>query len=200
MWVTVFLGFFVLLGFGLFLYFTASTYDDEDSTKDYMTYTAYGIFGLCALYLLVLLCCCNRIRLGVAIMQTTADYINSTTRIFWVPVFFFFVICCFFAYWIVSAIFIWSVGDVKARSGTPFARVEWNETTRYVFLYNLFGLFWINAFFIGCCQFVLAVACATWYFTHTADSGGSASINKGFKWILRYHLGSIAFGSLVIAI
>lgn len=133
-------------------------------------------------------------------MQTTADYINSTTRIFWVPVFFFGLILTFLAYWIVSALFIWSVGDVKSRSTSPFARIEWNETTRYVFFYNLFGLFWMNAFFIGCCQFVLAVACATWYFTHTADSGGSASINKGFKWILRYHLGSIAFGSLIIAI
>jgi methyl coenzyme M reductase beta subunit len=46
----------------------------------------------------------------------------------------------------------------------------------------------------------LAVAAATWYFSHSADSGGSASIFKGFKWILRYHLGSIAFGSLIIAI
>jgi len=72
-------------------------------------------------------------------MQTTADYINSTTRIFWVPVYFFFLILAFFAYWIVSAIFIWSVGDVKSRSGSPFARIEWNETTRYVFLFNLFG-------------------------------------------------------------
>lgn len=133
-------------------------------------------------------------------MQTTADYINSTTRIFLVPVFFFCCILVWFAYWCVSAIFIWSVGDISARADSPFATVEWNETTRYVFLYNLFGLFWINAFFIGCSQFILAVACATWYFTHTADSGGSASINKGFKWIFRYHLGSIAFGSLVIAI
>jgi hypothetical protein len=133
-------------------------------------------------------------------MQTTADYINQTKRIFLVPVFFFVAILIFYVYWIVSAIYIWSVGTVKINSSTPFAAMQWNSTTRYVFLYDLFGLFWINAFMIGCCQFILAVAAATWYFSHSADSGGSASIGKGFKWILRYHLGSIAFGSLIIAI
>lgn len=88
-WITVFLGFFILLGMGLFLYFTSTQYEPGDSTRDNMRYVAYGFFGLCAVYILILLCCCNKIRLGVAIMQTTADYINSTTRIFWVPVFFF---------------------------------------------------------------------------------------------------------------
>jgi len=106
----------------------------------------------------------------------------------------------FYAYWIVSAIYIWSVGTVKTGSSSPFASIKWDSTTRYVFLYDLFGLFWVVAFIIGCCQFILAVAAATWYFTHSADSGGSASISKGVKWILRYHLGSIAFGSLIIAI
>lgn len=133
-------------------------------------------------------------------MQTTADYINQTPKIFLVPIVFFFTVLVYYAYWIVAAIFIWSVGDVQKRSDSPFASVEWSDTTRYVFIYNLFGLFWINAFLIGCCQFILAVACATWYFSHSADSGGTASISKGFKWILRYHLGSIAFGSLIIAI
>lgn len=133
-------------------------------------------------------------------MQTTADYINQTPKIFLVPITFFFLIIIWMAYWIVSAIWIWSVGDVNRRPDSPFASVTWSETTRYVFLYNLFGLFWINAFLIGCSQFIMAVAAATWYFTHSADSGGTASLSKGFKWILRYHLGSIAFGSLIIAI
>lgn len=199
-WFTVFLGFFVLLGLAIFMYYIAYTYEAGDSNRDYLLYVSYSIFGLCLVYLLILLCCCNKIRLGIAIMQTTTDYINSTTRIFWVPVFFFVVIGIWTAYWWISAIYIYSVGDVSKRGNTPFATIKWNDTTRYVYLFNVFGMFWVNAFLIGCSQFILAVACATWYFTHTADSGGSASIMKGFKWIVRYHLGSIAFGSLTIAI
>jgi len=133
-------------------------------------------------------------------MQTASDFIRDTYRIFLVPIFFFFVFIIWLVYWITSLIFIWSVGDVKCCRDTPFASIEWNDTTRYVFWYNLFGLFWVNAFIIGCGQFIVAVAVCTWYFTHTADSGGSAQIMRGFKWVLRYHLGSIAFGALIIAI
>ena len=199
-WGTIFLGFFVILACGLYLYLTAGNYDDADSTHDYMLYGAYTIFALAAVYLVILLCCCNRLRLGIAIMQTTANYIKDTPRVFLVPVIFFLLIFTFMVYWIVSAIYIWSVGDVKSQSSSPFASVEWDTTTRYVYWYDVFGMFWVNAFLIGCCQFILAVGCVTWYFTHTADSGGSASFSKGVKWILRYHLGSIAFGSLIIAI
>lgn len=100
----------------------------------------------------------------------------------------------------VALIFIWSVGDVREHPKTPFASIKWNDTTKYVFWYNFFGLFWVNAFLVGCSQFIIAVGVCTWYFTHTADSGGSAQLFKGFKWILRYHLGSIAFGALIIAV
>jgi hypothetical protein len=46
----------------------------------------------------------------------------------------------------------------------------------------------------------VAAACAVWYFSHTSDTAGSGSILIGIKWILRYHLGSIAFGSFIIAL
>jgi choline transporter-like protein 2/4/5 len=199
-WVTILLGFLSLLALGIYVYATADNYDSEDDTRATLQWCAYIIFGLCVVYVLILLCCCSRIRLGIAIMKTAADFIKDTLRVFLVPIIFFLALCIWLVYWIVALIFIWSVGDVKSGQDNPFASISWNETTRYVFWYNLFGLFWVNAFIIGCCQFVLAVGVCTWYFTHTADSGGSAQLTRGFKWVLRYHLGSIAFGALIIAI
>lgn len=67
-------------------------------------------------------------------------------------------------------------------------------------MYHLFGGLWVNAFLIGCFQFLVAAACCIWYFTHTSDTAGKGSICIGIKWILVYHLGSIAFGSCIIAI
>jgi hypothetical protein len=58
----------------------------------------------------------------------------------------------------------------------------------------------VNAFLIGCAQFIIAAACAVWYFSFTSDTKGKGSLCTGIKWILRYHLGSIAFGSCIIAI
>ena len=78
--------------------------------------------------------------------------------------------------------------------------VIWDDTTRKVWYIHLFALLWINAFIIGCGQFIIAAAAATWYFSHYGDTAGKGSILLGVKWILRYHLGSIALGSCIIAI
>ena len=66
--------------------------------------------------------------------------------------------------------------------------------------YVLFALLWINAFLIGCAQFIIAASAATWYFSHSSETQGKGSTTIGIRWILRYHLGSIAFGSCIIAI
>lgn len=197
---TIFAGFASLLALGIYVNQTANNYDAEDDTRNTLKWVSYIVFGLCVLYILLLLCCCNKIRLGIAILKTAADFIKDTLRIFLVPIIFFFILAIWLTYWLVALIFIWSVGEVRSKQDTPFASIKWEDTTRYVFWYNLFGLFWVNAFIIGCLQFVLAVSVCTWYFTHTADSGGSAQIYQGFRWVYRYHLGSIAFGALVIAI
>jgi len=199
-WFTIFSGLLVLVGAAVYLYFTADKYDKDDPTRNTLTYISYIIFGIGGLYIIILLCCCGKIRLGIAIMKTAANFIRDTYRVFLVPIFFFFCILVWMTYWVCSAVFIWSVGDVKKHQDTPFASIHWSKTTRWVFLYDLFGMFWINAFLISSCQFILAVGVCTWYFTHTADSGGSAQLYRGFVWILRYHLGSIAFGSMIIAI
>ena len=53
---------------------------------------------------------------------------------------------------------------------------------------------------IAISQFIIIVAVCTWYFSHAGDKDGSASVFKGFKWTFRYHFGTLAFGSAVLAI
>ena len=82
------------------------------------------------------------------------------------PVIFFLLILVWFFYWVITAVYVFSSGEIEKSTGTPTAGVKWNDTTRYVWLYNLFGLLWVNAFIIGCAQFILATGVATWYFSH----------------------------------
>ena len=72
-------------------------------------------------------------------------------------------------------------------------------------LYMWFGLIWLMAFIITCNEFVIIVSTCTWYFSRKDipdDDGiaGDSDVSKGFKWIFRYHLGSIALGSFVLAV
>lgn len=110
------------------------------------------------------------------------------------------VIVIWIAYWTISYVFLYSVGTITQRSNTPFSSIEWSDFTRYCVFYDIFGLFWVNAFIIGSQQFIIAFACVTWYFTASTDMLGTGSVLKGIWVIFRYHLGTIAFGSLIIAI
>lgn len=68
-----------------------------------------------------------------------------------------------------------------------------------------FGIFWIMAFFISANEFAIICSASTWYFSRKDipdDDGipGDSDVSKGLWWTYRYHFGSIAFGSLVLAL
>jgi len=100
------------------------------------------------------------------------------------------------------AAYIVSVGEISQRTGTLsfLTTVKWNSETQYVFLYSLFGYLWMNAFIIGVTQFIISASVAMWYFSCTSDAPGSGSLVRGLWWVFRYHLGSIAVGSFLIAL
>jgi hypothetical protein len=49
-------------------------------------------------------------------------------------------------------------------------------------------------------MFVIAATCGQWYFSCKSDASGSGSTIKSIYWVYRYHLGSLAFGSFLIAL
>ena len=72
-------------------------------------------------------------------------------------------------------------------------------------VYMWFGIFWILAFLLSCNEFVIIVSACTWYFSRKDipdDDGipGDSEVMKGFIWSIRYHPGSLAFGSFLLAV
>lgn len=106
--------------------------------------------------------------------------------------------------WLALATWLWSVGEVEKDESLPIANIVWDDTTRYMMWYILFGLFWISAFIKGASDFVIALTAIQWYFSgsgsSTSDDKSGTSVMRSFVWTLRYHLGSVAFGSLLISI
>ena len=64
-------------------------------------------------------------------------------------------------------------------------------------LYNLFMLYWVQAFIIGFNQMVLAGSFGIWYWS---QSKSSCILFTSIKDTLVFHLGSVAFGAFLIAI
>lgn len=65
---------------------------------------------------------------------------------------------------------------------------------------SFFSFLWNNAFLVALGQLIIAGACSMWFFTQREEKG-KKSVVRASIWIsFRYHLGTLAFGSLVIAL
>ncbi|CAK9013067.1 unnamed protein product [Durusdinium trenchii] len=68
------------------------------------------------------------------------------------------------------------------------------------FAVSFFMLLWNNAFNIACGQFIVAGAAAAWFFTPNSEKGKKGVVRQSLFWAFRYHFGSLAFGSFIIAV
>ena len=136
----------LFVGAGFYVFFQQFKYEDGDKTKQVMKWCGIGLWIVSGLYLIILLCCCSRIRLGIAIVEATSQFVASKFSIFLVPLVFFVIILIWMTFWIISAIYVYSVGEV-----VQLGQINWSDTTRYVWIYHIFGLFWVSAFINGCC-------------------------------------------------
>ena len=204
--VVIFFSIFAIIGAfgagGYWLYATRTQYAASDNNYKYMTYGAYALWGIAGAFFVLTLCCLSRIRLAVAIMKVTSQFIYRTPSTLLLPIIFFALVLGWLLFWTFLAVYITSVGTPAPRDPPLqfLTTIVWSKQTQYIFLYHLFGGLWVNAFLIGCFQFIIAAACCTWYFSFTSDTTGSGSVMVGIKWILIYHMGSIAFGSFIIAL
>ena len=187
---------------GYFVHTYAATREENDSYNTWLQYAAYVIWGLAALEFLCVCCCRQAISLAIAVYKTAAQYVGDNLKVLFIPLMSWFVLGLWSFIWIASAIFVFSVGEPQQREGSLsfMTEIKWNDTTRYIFWYQIFGLFWVAAFINGLCQFIVAASTCIWYFSINSDSQGKGTIGKAFRWGFRFHMGTIAFGAFCIAV
>merc|ERR1719453_700856 len=84
-------------------------------------------------------------------------------------------------------------------------RYEVPESLQYSILYHLLLTLWINAIFTGLLIIGLAISVRRWYFAKPDPESGKKmtpfGMGFGSVWIgFRYHIGTAAFGGLILAI
>ena len=77
---------------------------------------------------------------------------------------------------------------------------SYTDEQKYYIYASIFFFFWVTAFLIAVTDFVLIVAVCSWYFTENEDKRGNFSILKGYYWAFGKNMGSLLFGSFIIAI
>lgn len=102
------------------------------------------------------------------------------------------------ALWLYFAIWIESSGELTIENSTSAKFVK-DSTIKVTRWYNVITLFWMSQFIIGCQHMVVAGSVATWFFTRNKSQLGWP-IASSLRILTRYHLGTVALGSLIIAV
>jgi hypothetical protein len=110
-------------------------------------------------------------------MKATAAFIGSNPHVFLVPPMAIVLLMSWLAFWLYAEMSLASMGDIQPGETFKFlTTIKRDEFTNYALWYNLFGYLWLNAFIIGCTQFIISASCAIWYFSSTSDSNGHGGL------------------------
>jgi len=214
----------------------------DETLRQAILYCGYGLLSLAAMWLLLIICMCSRIRLVIAITQVGSQFVACNPQALWVPVVQILIGSIWMVAWGLCAAFMISyvpagyvpsqayateadaagdstaAGACNSRWPTGFAyedlsncastnstvscwycgspRIMLGETFAYAF----FCLLWHNAVLIALGQCIIAGAVGIWFFADNADKGSQPVFCRSTRNALCFNFGSLAFGSLIIAI
>nr|XP_011433539.2 choline transporter-like protein 1 [Crassostrea gigas] len=149
--------------------------------------------------ILVLLVMRKRIGLVVQLFKEAGHVVSSVPFLLLLPLW---TIICFLGFLaLVSYIFLAmeSAGQINISNTTGFVSFEKDQPLKIFRWYHLIASVWILQFILACERIVMAGAVAIWYFQR--DSGMPVfPILLSIRRLVRYHLGSAAFGSFIITL
>lgn len=103
---------------------------------------------LAFLYLCFIVCCWKNIALGASILEAASDFVTSNIRVLWLPIVSYIFCVPFVCYWVVTAVFLYSIGEPEFEDMSFVANIKWTDQTRYMIWFFVFGLCWCIAFII----------------------------------------------------
>lgn len=170
---------------------------NQDTANTYKN-TAIVLWILAGVFLLLILCLLGRIRLGARLIEASADFITDQPIVMLVPVIFAVKIALFIAIWTIAFIYTFSNGTIRYDPGDLFGDMVWTKQNEAFVWFLIFALCWGISFYMSANIFVLAAMSAGWYFGRY--DGQSVGLCTAIWWAYFYHLGTLAFGSFIIAL
>ncbi|XP_071631201.1 choline transporter-like protein 1 isoform X1 [Temnothorax longispinosus] len=172
--------------------------DPEDSSVE--PYLIYAIIMsvVAVIVLLVILVMRKRIELVMHLFREAGKAVYSMPALLFQPIYTYLLIGFTVVAWVYCMLWIESAGDIylNKKGHIRFKKDGLLIATRW---YNLFLFFVACEFYLGCQHMVVACAVARWFFTRDKRRL-SLPVAKGFGYLIRYHMGTVAFGALIIGI
>lgn len=137
----------------------------------------------------------------MAVCKASGQFVASTCSIVLVPILQTAINIGMWGVCLVALLYLASAATYVVSGTDVFTSISnYGETALVEFYIFLFGTLWCNAFIQAMSTFVIASACCIWYYSHGPDQETSFPVLRSYKMLFRYHFGSLAFGSLILAI
>lgn len=197
-WLSLFGIMFLFIGLGLiFLYnagylgaaSTAATYMGIPTiNSSYNEPVGWTLIGVGCAFFIVILCCCNRIRLAVAICKCAGSFVGSVCTVVLVPIIQSVLGLGLWAGALVTMVYLVSTATFYAASTSDyFTSVQsYSDPELIRFYVFIFCTLWVNAFIGAMTIFIIASACCMWYYSHAPGNELSLPILRSYKMVFRY--------------
>ncbi|XP_052202086.1 choline transporter protein 1-like [Diospyros lotus] len=163
----------------------------------------------------------RRILMATSVLKVAAKVIGEVHALIFFPVMPYAILAIFYMIWFAAGIHISSSGQVVQNNcksnccayDLGLKRVSCDRCCGYSFHYtphiglaiafHLFGCYWVTQFFIACSSTVIAGSVATYYWAHgepPLQEIPFIPVFSSMKRLVRYGLGSVAVGSLIVSL
>jgi len=90
-------------------------------------YGAFIAWGLAFLYFCFIICCWKNISLGASIMEAASEFVTGNLRVMFLPIISYLVCVPYIVYWVVTAVFLYSIGEPYFKPNMFVAEIKWTD-------------------------------------------------------------------------
>lgn len=161
----------------------------------------------------------RRILMATSVLKVAAKVIGEVQALIIFPVIPYAMLAIFFMFWLSASLHLFSSGsvvqndcganccayDLKAKrlscNSCCGYSVHYTSHIAAAILFHLFGGYWATQFFVACSSTVIAGSVASYYWTRgeTSPEIPFLPVFSSMKRLVRYGLGSVALGSLIVS-
>lgn len=210
-WGSILASIAILFGCGGYAYNAANEWKEadpqvqSDSNITAAKICSYVLFGVGFLAVVITIFLRKQIMLSMACVRAAGRSMSAMPTMVVFPFMQVLGLCSFLIIWLFYAVHLASTGNIVTKQLPSFATAtirtyEFDEFTTRSGYYLLFCLFWTAAFIGAVGEIVIAMCVSKWYFTRDKSRVGSCTIFESIRETLRYHIGTAAFGSFIIAV
>ena len=156
------------------------------------------LWVVAGLFFLFILLLCGRIAMASDVLESAGEFVQSQPSVFFIPFLFFILLIILVLWWIPTFAYLSSCGENSPDPKSIFMNVSWSTSIRVYVGVMIFAILWYVSFNLSQETFSIAAMVASWYFER--HNGTNISVFTGIGWAFTYHVGTLAFGSFLIAL